>query len=111
MRARVRALAISRLAGVVTAAWLCSIGAASAGDGGDDAGSFHPLLNQVCGLVGMTSCPQLPTVTQIVLEISGLQNTPPDFIRGPLGNSAGSGGCSVSGNSGLPVCSEAKAVN
>jgi hypothetical protein len=57
----------------------------------------------------MTSCPQLPTVTQIALELSGLQNTPPDFVRGPLGNFLGT--CSVSGNSGLPVCSEAKAVN
>jgi hypothetical protein len=101
--------AISRSVGAASAVWLCGMGSAWAGGGGNDAGTFQPFLNQVCGLVGMTSCPQLPTFTQIVLEISGLQNTPPDFVRGPMGNFFGV--CSVSGNSGLPVCSEKNAIN
>src|SRR5207244_3721976 len=91
----------------MTAAWLCGAGSAWAGDGGDDAGPFQPFLQQVCDLVGATSCPLMPTLTQIILGISNFQNTPPDFVRSPLGNFAGL--CSVSGSP-LQLCSEFNAV-
>jgi hypothetical protein len=44
-------------------------------------------------------------VTQVILAISDFQNTPPDFVRGPLYFNL----CSVSGNAGQ-VCSEFAAV-
>jgi hypothetical protein len=110
MRTRVGSSTISRLVGVMTAAWLCGTGPVWAGDGGNDAGPFQPFLQEVCGFVGATSCPQMPTLTQIILGISDFQNTPPDFVRGPLGNFAGICSVSGTGNTGLPICSEANAV-
>jgi hypothetical protein len=107
MRTLIGASAISRFAGVMMGAWLCGMGPAWAGGGGSDDGVSQPFLQQVCDLVDATSCPQLPTLTQIILGISDYQNTPPDFVRGPLGNFAGI--CSVSGNP-LPLCAESNAV-
>jgi hypothetical protein len=110
MRAWLGSLTISRSAGVVAAAWLCSIGSAWAGDSGSDTG-VQAALNSVCTAVGMTSCPQVPTITQAILEISGLENAAPDFVRGPEANFQTFGGlCSVSSGTG-PVCSKANAVN
>ena len=110
MRTWIGSSAISRFAGVMMTAWLCGMGPAWAGGGGSDGGVNQPFLQQVCELVGVPpgSCPLLPTLTQIILGISGYQNTPPDFVRGPLGNFAGI--CSVSGNP-LPLCSENNAVS
>jgi hypothetical protein len=51
----------------------------------------------------------MPTLTQIVLGISNYQNTPPDFVRGPLGNTGSSAPCSVSGTP-FPLCSDSHAV-
>jgi hypothetical protein len=61
----------------------------------------------ICGLLGMTSCPQLPTLAQLILEISALQNTPPDFTRSPFYV----GVCTVAGNMGFNVCNQTNAVN
>jgi hypothetical protein len=108
MRASVGSSIIPRLPAVAAALWFSVAGSAWAGDGGDDAGPFQPFLQLVCDLVGATSCPLMPTLTQVVLGISDLQNTPPDFVRGPLGNFAGL--CSVSGNP-LRLCSEFNAVS
>src|SRR5947208_5554378 len=109
MRSWFRSSTPSRFAAVVIAALLCGMGPAWAGGGGSDGGFSQLFLQQVCGFVGATSCPQLPTLTQIILGISGYQNTPPDFVRSPLGNFAGI--CSVSENgSGLPLCAESNAV-
>jgi hypothetical protein len=95
---RYRSSAISRFAGVVTTAWLCGMGPAWAGGGGSDGGVSQPLLQQVCTFIGATSCLQPPTLAQIILGISDYQNTPPDFVRGPLGNIGSQGNpCSVSG--------------
>ena len=108
MRIRVGYSAISRIVGVATTAWLCGIGSAWASGGGNDTGGAQGILNGICPLVGASSCPQLPTVTQIILAISDFQNTPPDFVRGPLYFNL----CSVPGNAGLnlPLCSEFNAV-
>jgi hypothetical protein len=92
------------------------MGPAWAGGGGSDGGtSFQGFLQQVCGLVGATigttSCPAVPTLTQIVLGIADYENAPPDFVRGPLGNFAGICSVSTTGTGGLPICSENNAVS
>jgi hypothetical protein len=77
-----RSFAFSRLAAVAIAASLWWAAPASAGGGGgEDAATLQQSLTAICNEVGMTSCPQLPTVSQIVLEISGLLNSPPDDVR------------------------------
>jgi hypothetical protein len=90
------------LAGAVAALWLCGAGSAWAGGGGGpDAGPDQTSLDALCSFLGVTSCPQLPTVTQIVLEYAALGTSSPDFVRGP-GKFGGFGGCSVAGNLGQP---------
>src|SRR5258707_9173862 len=99
-----------RLAVVGTALWLSVAGPALAGDGGADLG-IQAVVNTVCTDVGMTSCPKVPTITQAILEISGLENAAPDFVRGPQGNLVVAGFqalCSVSLGT---VCSQANAIN
>jgi hypothetical protein len=63
------------------AAALCLAGPAWAGDGGEDAGTVQGFLNMVCSSVGLSPCPQLPTVSQGVLEIAGLLNARPEAVR------------------------------
>jgi hypothetical protein len=115
MCAKVRSSAISRFAGAIITVWLCGIGAAWAGTGGSDGGVSQPFLDQVCQLIGVPtgsspgSCIKPPTLTQIILAIAGYQNTPPDFVRGPLGNTGSSNPCSVSGTP-FPLCSDSNAV-
>jgi hypothetical protein len=70
----------SRLAGALAALWLCGAGAAWAGDGGD-LGSLQNVTNGFCAVLNMKTCPQLPTVTQGVLEVAGLTNSPPEIVR------------------------------
>lgn len=83
MSAPFASLTFSRLAGVLAALWLCGVGAAWAGDGADLA-SLNQLLNTpttgLCAILGMKTCPQLPTVTQAILEVAGLGNSPPEII-------------------------------
>jgi hypothetical protein len=77
-----RSFTFSRLAAAAIAASLWWAAPASAGGGGgEDAATLQQSLDAICSEVGMTSCPQLPTVAQIVLEISGLINSPPDDVR------------------------------
>jgi hypothetical protein len=75
----------SRLAGAVAALWLCCAGAAWAGDGGADLGSLQALLSDpttgLCKIFNMSTCPQMPTVTQGVLEVAGLGNNLPEMVR------------------------------
>jgi hypothetical protein len=80
MRGTVGSLMISRLAAAAVAVWLCGTGSAWAG-GGMDLGSLQLILNGVCSLLGMTTCPQLPTITQVILELAALENSPPDLLR------------------------------
>src|SRR5713101_2071564 len=102
MRISVRCSAISRLATAAAALWL-GAGPAWAGGGGESVGSLQSLLGNpngtsgLCELLGMTSCPQLPTLTQLVLEFSALVNSPPDLVRSPQAASlvGGSGICTV----------------
>jgi len=115
MRDSVRSSAITRFAGVITAAWLCGMASAWAGTSGSDTG-LQQVLNDVCGDVGIstTSCPHMPTATQAILQMSGLTNAAPDFVRGPQGPVVASGFsalCTVSGSGGLNVCSQKNAIN
>jgi hypothetical protein len=71
-----------KISGFVAAAmWLWAAGSAWAGDGGADAGNIQTFLNSFCGALGITSCPQLPTVTQGVLEVASLGYARPESIR------------------------------
>jgi hypothetical protein len=60
---------------------LCCAGPARAGGSAGDFPTLRTALDGVCATVGMTPCPQLPTVTQIILEMSGLMNSAPDDVR------------------------------
>jgi hypothetical protein len=52
-----------------------------AGGGGADAGNIQSFLDSTCGLLGMSVCPQLPTITQGILEVAGLQYARPEALR------------------------------
>jgi hypothetical protein len=71
-----------RLIMTVFALWLCCCArSAQAGDGGSDAGTLQSFLTTICGNLGVTSCPQLPTITQGTLEVAGLGYARPEAIR------------------------------
>lgn len=105
---RARSIANLFLAMAALAALAAGARPASAGAGGEDAGVVQPVLNSLCVVIGVTACPQLPTVTQVALEMAGLETSPPAYVRGPYRLQL----CSVSGNLG-PPCSAvaADAVN
>jgi hypothetical protein len=83
MHLRVRYSKIPRLAGAAAIIWVCGVASAWAGGGGEDAGNVQTFLNTICGNLGFApgSCPQLPTITQGVLEIAGLGYARPEAIR------------------------------
>jgi hypothetical protein len=84
MSVSVRSFRFARLARTVAALWLWGAGAAWAGGGGggEDLGSLNGVAASLCQLLGITSpCPQLPTVSQAVLEVAALENTPPEAVR------------------------------
>lgn len=72
------------------ATWLCA-GSAFAGDGGASLGSLQNIIGTdsnsgLCGLFNSllgtaSACPQLPTISQAVLEVAGLENSPPEMVR------------------------------
>ena len=75
-------LTTPRLIAAVAAFWLCCAGSALAGDGGSSGITLQGVLDDICSVFGPTvPCPQLPTVTQQVIEIAGLTNEAPDIIR------------------------------
>src|SRR6266852_3456824 len=74
----------SRIAGAIAAFWLCGVGAAWAGDGGEDLTGLNSFISSLCSKflnIPTTSCPQLPTITQAVLEIAALENAPLELAR------------------------------
>ncbi len=84
MCASIRLSTVSGLAGAVAAVWLCGAGSAWAGDGGAALAPLQHFLNGTCSMVGIgpTSCPQLPTINQLVIEIAALLDTTPNTARG-----------------------------
>jgi hypothetical protein len=81
MRARIRFLAFLGIAAV--AAPLCAA-PARAGAGGEDLAGAQAFLNLICGAAGIASCPQLPTVNQVIVETSALTTATPDDVRALL---------------------------
>src|SRR5262249_54494351 len=75
---------IARMVAVYSALWLSTV-PAWAGHGGPDAGSLQDSLNTLCVALNMTSCPQLPTPTQLIPETAGLPTSPPEVV--PFKNS------------------------
>jgi hypothetical protein len=72
---------VSRLIGAAAALWI-GAGSAWAGGGSGDAGSLQSFLtNTLCPFLGMSNCPQLPNLTELVLETAGLENAPPEMVR------------------------------
>jgi hypothetical protein len=95
MRASFGSSIVSRLAGAVAGLWLCGAGAAWAGGGGGaDLTTIQALLSDpntgLCKLFNMSSCPQLPTATQAILQVAGLGNNLPEMVGAqnsiPLGS-------------------------
>jgi len=60
---------------------------ARAGDGGEDFGALQSFIGLpdgstgLCAAFGMNPCPQLPTLTQAILEYAGLTNAAPEMVR------------------------------
>lgn len=114
MRGSVGSPRISYFIGAFAALWL-SAGPAWAGHGGGDAGVVQPALNTLCEFLGMpvSSCPQLPTVTQVILQYAALETSSPDFVRRPA-KLGGLAQCSIAGNdvpSGSFTPCDANAIN
>ena len=67
----------------VVIAVICMGGAPSAwaGDGGESLTGLNNLIAGLCSAFNITPCPQLPTITQAVLEIAGLETSPPEMVR------------------------------
>jgi len=72
----------SRLAVAFAAIWMYGSGAAWAGGGGESLTGLNNLISGLCTFLNITTpCPQLPTITQAVLEIAGLETSPPEMVR------------------------------
>jgi hypothetical protein len=79
MRAFFRSSILCRVTGAVAGLWLCSGGAAWAGDGGGDFGSLTALLTNgggtgICDVFHINPCPKVPSLTQAALEVAALGN-------------------------------------
>jgi len=122
VRTSFRLTIFARLATAVAALWLWGTGPALAGGEGGSIGNLQAFLGDpngqtgFCSLLGMTTCPQVPTLAQLAVQISALANSDPDFVRSPAGphpNESGSGlgVCTPAGNLGKPVCNQTNAIN
>jgi hypothetical protein len=80
VRVSIRSTMIYCLAAAALALWLCCPGSARAGDGASLA-TLQTAINDICTFFQLVSCPQLPTITQAVLELSAEENAPPEMIR------------------------------
>jgi hypothetical protein len=68
---------------MIAIAWLCSGVPAWAEGGGAASETAQNFLNRVCGDFGITNCPQLPTLNQVVIESAAISGPTPSEIRGP----------------------------
>jgi hypothetical protein len=107
MRMMVRSSTISRLfRGVVAAVWLCASGSAWAGDGAN-LQTIQKIIGPpdgsdgFCKILNMKPCPQLPTVTQALLEAAGLGLSPPEMVAAQ--NSIPPGSNVFAGNPAVPL--------
>lgn len=60
--------------------FMCIAQQAKAGDGGDLAG-LQTYIDQVCVYFGMSTCPQIPTITQAVLQVAAFVDIAPEAVR------------------------------
>jgi hypothetical protein len=67
--------------GAVAALWLCAGQPARAGDGGNDLAGLQTYINDVCGFFGLSTCPQVPTISQAVLQIAAFVDIAPEAVR------------------------------
>jgi hypothetical protein len=107
MRASIRSLTLSSVAGAVAGLWLCGTGAVWAGDGGGaDLATLNDVLGGtpfgsggLCVSLNVPFCPQTPTITQAVLQIAAWNLVPTEMIRAtnaiPLGGSVNAGNPSI----------------
>ena len=61
-----RSLKIACTGSVVIAMWLCIGQPARGGDGGNDLAGLQTYIEDVCSFFAMSSCPQMPTISQAV---------------------------------------------
>lgn len=86
MRPLVLSWMISRIAVAVAAILVCGVGSASAGDGGGSLTTIQAIIGPpdgssgFCKILNMNPCPQLPTVTQAILEAAALGLSPPEMV-------------------------------
>jgi PEP-CTERM motif len=74
---------MARLAPLTAAAFLCVAGPAWSGDGGADLGTVQQVLSGPtgpCVQFGI-KCPQLPTISQVIVEFAALTGATPNAIR------------------------------
>ncbi len=81
MREPVGYSVIGRAAAAVAALWFCGAGAAWAGGAGESVGPLQKVLDNTCTMVGILSCPQLPTTNQLIVEIAALTGATPSEVR------------------------------
>jgi hypothetical protein len=81
MRTSIRCLTISRFTVAVAAIWMYGAGSAWAGGGGESLTTLQNLISDICGDFGVSNCPDTPTVTQAVLAVAALENSPPEMVR------------------------------
>ena len=106
MSVLIRSSIISRLFNAVAALSLCGSAAAWAGDGGSDQGSVNSAWQTFCGVTLPTifslfpPCPEVPTVTQGILQFAAWELVPPVMVRAfgnlaPLGQAVDAGAPSL----------------
>src|SRR5471030_2764745 len=78
MRVFGRLLTISGIA--LAAMSLSAAQPARAGDGADLAG-LQTYIDSVCTFFSMSTCPQIPTIAQAVLEIAAMVDVAPEAVR------------------------------
>jgi hypothetical protein len=77
-----RRIKITSLFVVIAVIWMYGAGAAWAGDGGESLTGLNNIISGLCSFLNITTpCPQLPTITQAILEIAGLETSPPEMVR------------------------------
>jgi hypothetical protein len=85
MRVSRKSWVVCQIAGAAAAILLSGAGSAWAGDGGDSLQTLQLILSDttsgLCVTFGINPCPQLPTITQAVLEVAGIENSPPQMVR------------------------------
>src|SRR5947207_14093483 len=81
MRRFGRSLKVARTVAAVAALWLCIGQSVKAGDGGEDLGSLQSYIKAVCSFWGMSTCPQIPTISQAVLQVAAFVDIAPEAVR------------------------------